>query len=98
MNEVAIIISALAICLSTVALIVGCIAISICVGLKNSTHTIQWKTLDNPFKDEAEELLNETDPELNGGDPFAENPLRRKKEKEPEDFSFMEDVSEHSNF
>lgn len=93
MNETAIILSTLAICFSGIALIMGCIAISICVGLKNSTHTIQWKTLDNPFTNDPDPLSEEAD-EL-----IKENPLRVKKKKpEPEDFPFMDDIADQSNF
>lgn len=95
MNEVAIILSTLAVCLSVIALVMGCIAVSICVGLKNSTHTIQWKTLDNPFQEEAEELLG--DPMSEGTEPGPTN-RAPKKRVNPEDYAFMDDVTDQSNF
>lgn len=93
MNEALLIVGILAILFSLIALIVGCIAISICVGLKNSTHTIQWKPLD--FKEVEDPLKEFMDDELVP----EENPLKKKKKpKDPEDFAFMEDVTDQSNF
>lgn len=101
MNEAVIIVCTLAILLSCIALTIGCIAIALVVGLKNSTHTIQWKTLDNPHTSQDEEEIPGLEEE-ESNDPLAENPLKRKKkESEPApqaDFPFMEDVTDQNGF
>ena len=48
----ALIVSIVAAVLASIALVVGCIGLSIIVGLKNSTHTVQYQPLD--------EVLNES--------------------------------------
>lgn len=92
MNEALFIVSILAIILSVVALIIGCISIAMISGFLRSTHTIQWKTLENPYPDMSLDPMSE---EVSGDIP---NPLKRKKKAEKEDYAFMEEVSEQSNF
>jgi hypothetical protein len=99
MNEALIIVSTLAILFSLIALIMACIAISVCVGLKNSTHSIVWKPLDADTGGEAGK--DHTDEFLKDDEIPDENPFKRKsaaKEKPPEDFDFMEDVADQNNF
>lgn len=87
MNEAIIIVSTLAIIFSGIALIVSCVGIAMVCGFLRSTHTVQWKTLDNPFQQEAEELLEET-----------EEIVEPKKNKRPKDFAFMDEVADMNNF
>lgn len=81
--------SVAAVVLSGVAIVLGSIAIAICVGLKNSTHKIQYVPLEDPFindtKAEAaglfpdtEELLSDED--LSGGD-WSNAPSRLRSKK-----------------
>jgi hypothetical protein len=60
-------ISILSIILSIIAIVLSCISISIFVGLKNSTHRIEFRPVPEPdntmkFKDEEIEELAKDDP------------------------------------
>jgi len=47
--------------LSTVAIIIGCVALAIIIGLKNSTHQMQWVPVaeeEGLSKDKLEEMFN----------------------------------------
>lgn len=52
------VLSIVSLILSTIALTLACLSISITVGFKNSTHKIEWKPLpvkeDDPMKEEAQ--------------------------------------------
>lgn len=57
-----------------VSLLLSAVAISVVVGLKNSTHKIQYMPLDNPFSDVDDEP-QQTAPEVgNGINPFTKVP------------------------
>jgi hypothetical protein len=59
-NETVIVLSLFAFTFSLVSLVLSCIGLSVIVGLKNSTHKVEWKTYD-PFKEADAELA---EPEL----------------------------------
>lgn len=82
MNEIFIVLSITATLFSVVALILGCIALAMVVGLSRSTHTVQFKEItppsiqDDPFKPVEtieEEIQEEADSVL--------QLMRSKKEK-----------------
>lgn len=59
--------------LSVTAITLSCISISMIVGFKNSTHTIEWKPLETP-KVEDDPFLSTEDEDLS----VYENPNKRK--------------------
>ena len=82
--------SVAAFALSLIALIIGCVSLAITVGLKNSTHRIQYVPLDNPFDEEGKdktkpnsftEAVDEIfEEELLGGD-WSNAPSRLRSKK-----------------
>ena len=83
MNEIFIVLSITATLFSVVALVLGCIALAMVVGLSRSTHTVQFKEVtppsiqDDPFKPIEtleEEIQEEADSVLQ---------LMRAKKKKP---------------
>lgn len=83
MNEIFIVLSITATLFSVVALILGCIALAMVVGLSRSTHTVQFKEITPPsIQDDLfkpvetieEEIQEETDSVLQ---------LMRSKKKKP---------------
>ena len=56
--------SIISVIMSVIAIILGCISVSMIVGLKNSTHKIEWMPIKDPYKN-AEEDVEE----------FNENPI-----------------------
>lgn len=68
--------------LSCIAILLSCVSIAIVVGLKNSTHKIEWKTY-NPYDGEDEEPST---PEPEGeidGEPMMANPNKRIPRQQP---------------
>lgn len=63
MQEVAIIISVISIVFSIIAIFFGCLGISVVIGLKNSTHSIQYVPVDEvPLEDPTfEEMEKQRD-------------------------------------
>jgi hypothetical protein len=54
--------------LSCIAILLSCVSIAVVVGLKNSTHKIEWKTY-NPYDEEDEKPVvkkGEPEEELDG--------------------------------
>ena len=102
-----IIISSIAAILSTVALIIGCVALTFVIGVKNSTHQVVWKEADphkndDPFTEDEEDFEIQSEP--------IENPNKRIKPttykkfenaellKAEESFRDLDDPSITSNF
>jgi len=56
MQVLMLICSIVSLIMSVIALIVGCISISIFVGLKNSTHKIEWRPIEDPYKNSEEDI------------------------------------------
>jgi len=86
------IIAIVAVIVGGVALTVGTIALSLVIGIKNSTHQVIWKPLEEP----------KTPEEVEDEDPFiyseAENPNKKIKPKDDEeDFADLSDPSVTSN-
>lgn len=98
MNEVSIIVSTLAILFSLVALIVGCVAISMVSGFLRSTHTVSWQPLVGKDVEENEEV--DDGPFAQDADAIttARAPKLKRKPVAPSDFAFMEDVADSSNY
>lgn len=63
--------------LSCIAILLSCIGLAIIVGLKNSTHKIEWKTLE-PVKEEQEEFT-----ELDGEPMMVTNPNKKISRLQP---------------
>lgn len=89
-----------AILLSLAALIIGCVALTFIIGVKNSTHQVVWKEADpaknvDPFADEIDEV--ETVETMNPNTRFKkfENADALKTEDE---FRDLDDPSISSNF
>ena len=90
MTSISLILGISALAVSIAGLVVGCIALSAVIGLKNSTHQVTWKEIepakeaDDPFQVEEE--------------PIAEmNPNKRIKTEE-EDLVDLDDPAITSGF
>lgn len=83
--------------LSCIAILLSCICISIVVGLKNSTHKIEWKTYEPTpdYEKEAEEfstpILKEENPNKRIKDNPPFNPYPKELEDADEDDFFDEE-------
>jgi Trk-type K+ transport system membrane component len=94
MTEALIVVSAVALVLATISLAAGVAALSMVIGIKNSTHQVVWKPVEevspDPFIDS---LVEETmEPVL------GENPNKRKARTVEEAFADMDDPTISSNF
>lgn len=78
--------STIAAVLSVLSILLSCIAISVVVGFKNSTHNVQYMPIDNPFSDvDVEPPTADFRPEVgNGVNPFTKE--RRVQEDELTDY------------
>lgn len=101
MLNVLVIVSVVAILFALVALVVGCIALSIVVGVKNSTHQVVWKSLEPEKLDPFGEIDGDEDEEIDQN----VNPNKRFKkfenaelEKTEEEFADLDDPGITSNF
>lgn len=65
--------------LSSIAIILSCVSIAIVVGLKNSTHRIEWKTFD-PYAEGSEKTEDIIEDEID--EPML-NPNRRVARAQP---------------
>ena len=63
---------------STVALVIGCMAWSTVVGLKNSTHQVQYVPIDDVGSDEEEDESGEYDTPLGNRQKKTEKTLQQK--------------------
>lgn len=80
MDNLSLVLSSVALLIGVFAFACSCVAISFIVGLKNSTHKIEWKTYD-PDRDSPSE---EEGVEEDIGIPMMEeNPNKRIKRNEP---------------
>lgn len=90
MSNAAFIIAGVAFALSVIGCLAGFTAITIVVGLKNSTHSIQWKEIDtakpiDPFEVEEEEV------------DMTVNPNKRLKVVKDETFADLDNPEVTSN-
>ena len=84
--------------ISVSALVLAGVTISIVVGFKNSTHTIEWKPLENHVPEEdpfAEPELPTENP--NKRRPVIKNPFPAEEVKEDVTFADLEDPNVTSN-
>jgi hypothetical protein len=64
--------------LSCIAILLSCVAIAVVVGLKNSTHRIEWKTLDTANAESPEESEDMDEEGM-----MEENPNKRRLKNAP---------------
>ena len=64
-----------------VSLVLSGVAVAICVGLKNSTHRIQYVPLDNPFTDDETPEVDALRPDVGNGT----NPFTKERRLDPEE-------------
>lgn len=78
MDNLSLVIGCVGLGIGLIAFACSCVAISFIVGLKNSTHRIEWKTLDT-----HQEIEEDEDDELDGEPLMEVNPNKRIKRNEP---------------
>lgn len=89
MNSITLILGISALAVSIAGLVIGCLALSAVIGLKNSTHQVTWKEIE-PAKAEDPFQVEE--------EPIAEmNPNKRIKTEE-EDLVDLDDPAITSGF
>lgn len=80
MDNLATVIACVGLLLGMAAFVCSCVAISFIVGLKNSTHRIEWKTFD-PHGNKSQE--DEPEEEIDGEAMILDNPNKRVKKNKP---------------
>lgn len=90
MNEASFIVGACAFAMACISAFAGFTAIALVIGLKNSTHSIQWKEVptapvEDPFQIEEEEAV------------LSQNPNKRMKLVEKEEFADLDNPEVISN-
>ena len=84
------IVSTLAILFSLIALIVSVVSLAFVIGLKNSTHQVVWKPVDEPKDDDPFDFNNNLYPE----DEELVNPNKRIKKEVKEDEEDLVDLTD----
>lgn len=80
MDNLSLVLSCVGLAIGLLAFTCSCVAISFIVGLKNSTHKIEWKTW-SPTGAESPSEEEEEDDEFEGM--LEENPNKRRVRNEP---------------
>ncbi len=83
----------LSILISALALVTSIAALSMVIGMKLSTHRVEWKPLEYDKFQEEEEEVKEEDPEELLERAFNLQRSKKKKQEDP-----LEDIAETSNF
>lgn len=100
MNEVDVVELALAIVaviIGGTALTVGSIALAIVIGIKNSTHQVVWKSLEEPKKGEDDPFEEDMDEQFADLDVNPNKKLKKQKTEETEEQVELEDMTADSN-
>lgn len=92
MNEVSFIISGVAFALACIGAAAGFTAIALVIGLKNSTHSIQWKEVEPPVVDPFA-AVEDVETELD----LTKNPNKRMKIVPKEEFADLDNPEVSSN-
>lgn len=83
MDNLSLVLSCVALSIGLIAFTCSCLAISFIVGLKNSTHKIEWKTYNPYDEDETPRKKTDEPEEELDGEAMMVNPNKRIPRQEP---------------